>query len=215
MDVYSEILGNVNNSDDWNHKLQNVEIEHIFLDQWAAQKSRLLAKGDQGNEYPIALKRGSQVTDGDIIYYSPEDNKAVVIKIELNPVLVIDLSDLVTKSPEDIIRITVELAHAIGNQHWPAVVKGTTVYVPLTVTEKVMLTVIDTHHIEGIKYQFKKGQEVISNLEPQEIRKLFGGASHEIHGFEHGHAHSHNHSHSTGHTHTHYDENGNPHTHTH
>lgn len=203
MAVYSEILGNINSSPEWKTKIDNTEIEFIHLDQWAAQKSRLLVKGDKGNEYPIALKRGSQVADGDVIYYSPDKKTSVVIRIDLCPVLVIDLSGLVSKSPEDIIRISVELAHAIGNQHWPAVIKGTTMYVPLTVAEKVMLTVIDTHHIEGISYKFEKGEDIISKLEPQEIRKLFGGASHEIH----------THGHET--THTHYDEHGHAHTHTH
>lgn len=201
MKVYSEIIGNINQSHDWKHKLEGFDIENIMLDQWAAQKSRLLAKGDKGNEYPIALKRNSQVVDGDVIYYSPEEKKAVVIHIDLNSVLVINLDGLKNKSPEDIIRISVELAHAIGNQHWPAVVKGTTMYVPLTVAEKVMLTVIDTHHIEGIEYEFKKGQDIISLLEPQEVRKLFGGASHDVH------AHSHNHSGGDSHNHSH------PHTH--
>lgn len=200
--IYSEILGNVKTSSEWKDKLHHVDVEYIHLDQWAAQKSRFLAKGDKGNEYPIALKRGSQVMDGDVISFSPEDKKAVVIKIDLCPVLVIDLSGLTTKSAEDIIRISVELAHAIGNQHWPAVIKGTTMYVPLTVAEKVMLTVIDTHHIEGISYQFKKGEEIIPLLSPQDVRKLFGGASHEIH------------THETT-THTHYDEHGHAHTHTH
>lgn len=203
MNVYSEIIGNVNQSEEWKQKLEKVDVENITLDQWAAQKSRLLVKGDKGNEYPIALKRNSQVVDGDVIYYSPEDNKAVVIRIDLSPVLVIDLSGLKEKSPEDIIRITVELAHAIGNQHWPAVVKGTTMYVPLTVAEKVMLTVIDTHHIEGIKYEFKKGQDIISSLEPQEVRKLFGGASHDVHAHSHGHDHSHPHDHNHDHSHPH------------
>lgn len=201
MNLYAEIIGNINKSSEWKEKLGNVEVENIHLDQWAAQKSRLLAKGDKGNEYPIALKRGSQVSDGDIIYYSPEEKKAVVIRIDLSPVLVIDLSGLKEKSPEDIIRISVELGHAIGNQHWPAVVKGTTMYVPLTVAEKVMTTVIDTHRIEGIKYEFKKGAEIIPNLEAQEVRKLFGGASHEIHTHSHNHDHGHDHDHSHPHTH--------------
>lgn len=200
--IYSEILGNVKNSSEWKDKLKDIDIEHIHLDQWAAQKSRLLVKGDKGTEYPIALKRGSQVVDGDIIFFSPEEKKAAVVKIDLCPVLVIDLSGLTSKPTEDIIRISVELAHAIGNQHWPAVIKGTILYVPLTVAEKVMLTVIDTHHIEGIKYQFQKGEEIIPLLSPQEVRKLFGGASHEIHTHESS-------------THTHYDEHGHAHTHTH
>ena len=146
MNIYTEIIGNIYQDQTWSEKLKNADIEKIYLDQWTAQKSRFLAKGDKGNEYPIALKRHSQVINGDIIYYSPEENKAVILQIDLSPVMVIDMSELTTKDPETMIRRSVELGHAIGNQHWPAVVKGTQVYVPLTVDKKVMLSVMETHH---------------------------------------------------------------------
>ena len=79
----------------------------------------------------------------------------------------------------------VELGHALGNQHWPAVVKGTKVYVPLTVDKKVMLSVMETHNIEGITYEFQPGTDIIPYLAPHEIRRLFGGASHESHSHVH------------------------------
>lgn len=117
----------------------------------------------------------------------------IVLRLSLNPVLEIDLSKLEGKTPEEIIRISVELGHAIGNQHWPAVVKGTKVYVPLTVDRKVMLSVMETHNIDDIEYTFHEGTEVIPYMAPHEIRRLFGGASHgnhHIHGDgEHAHAH--------------------------
>lgn len=194
--VYTEILGNFLTEPVWNEKLKEADIEYIYLDQWTAQKSRFLAKGDKGNDYPIALKRHSQVVDGDIIFYSPEENKAVVIRIELSPVLVIEMGALAQKDPQTIIRISVELGHAIGNQHWPAVVKDTRVYVPLTVDKKVMLSVMETHHIEGITYEFQKGLEIIPYLAPHEIRRLFGGAGQESHSHEdlaHDHVHPHHH----------------------
>lgn len=187
MQIYSEIIGNIYTSSEWTDKIKSLEVETIHLDQWAAQKSRLLTKGDKGNEYPIALKRNSHVTNGDIISYSEEENKAVVIKIDLCPVLVLDISGIIDKDPETIMRIAMELGHAIGNQHWPAVVKNTKIYVPLTVEEKVMTTVIDTHYIEGISYKFEKGEDILARLEPQEIRRLFGGASHDV--FAQGHSH--------------------------
>lgn len=183
--VYNEILGNLFATPEWKEKLKEADIEYIYLDQWTAQKSRFLAKGDKGNEYPIALKRHSQVVDGDILFYSPEENRAVVLRIELSPVLVIEMGALAQKDPETIIRISVELGHAIGNQHWPAVVKGTRVYVPLTVDKKVMLSVMETHHIEGITYEFQKGMEIIPYLAPHEIRRLFGGAGQESHSHHH------------------------------
>ena len=191
MKIFTEIIGNMNQQPEWKEKLRDVEIENIYLDQWTAQKSRFLAKNEKGEEYPIALKRHSQVIDGDIIYYSPEEKKAIVLRIELSPVLVIDMSALQDKDPETMIRISVELGHAIGNQHWPAVVKGTRVFVPLTVDKKVMLSVMETHHIEGITYEFQKGLEIIPYLAPHEIRRLFGGAGQESHSHEGGHVHTH------------------------
>lgn len=208
MKIYTEILGNVNRDHDWAHKLEGLDVDYLFLDQWTAQKSRFLARGMKGEEYPVALKRHTQVVDGDIIEYDPEAGKAAVLKIELSPVLVIDLSALADKDHETIIRRSVELGHAIGNQHWPAVVKGTKVYVPLTVDKKVMLSVMETHNLEGITYEFQKGMEIIPYLAPHEIRRLFGGAGHESHA--HGEP---GHHHPT--THVHFDENGIAHEHTH
>jgi len=187
MTVYTEILGNINRQPEWKEKVEGFEIDYIPLDQWTAQKSRFLAKGLSGVEYPVALQRQSQVKDGDVIYFDPETHKAAVLKIELNPVLEIDLEGIASRNHEDIIRISLELGHAIGNQHWPAVVKGTKVYVPLTVDKKVMLAVLETHNIEGIKYEFRQGFDVIPFMAPHEVRRLFGGAGHESHAHVHVH----------------------------
>lgn len=184
MEVITEIIGNVH-SPEWKEKLKDAHIETIFLDQWTAQKSRFLVKSDHGNEFPIALKRGSRITDGDIILFDPEKKNAVVLHLDLSNVLVIDLEGLKNLTPEEVIRVSVELGHAIGNQHWPAVVKGTKVYVPLTVDKKVMLSVMETHNIDHIRFDFQPGNEVIPYLAPHELRKLFGGASHESHSHVH------------------------------
>ncbi|MCH5328192.1 MAG: urease accessory protein UreE [Coprobacter sp.] len=185
MKVYSRIIGNIHRSPVWKEKLKPLEVEYVFLDQWTAQKSRFLARGDKGTEYPVALERNSRVTDGDIICYAPEERKAAVLRIELNPVLVIELEELARKAPETVLHTAVELGHAIGNQHWPAVVKGYRVFVPLTVDKKVMLSVMETHHIEGISYAFQPGQEIIPYLAPHEIRRLFGGTGQESHAHTH------------------------------
>lgn len=186
MEIITDIIGNVN-APEWHERLHECEVENVYLDQWTAQKSRFLAKGDLGNEYPVALKRNSRIADGDIIAYSPDEHKATVLRLKLNPVLVIDLAGIENLDKETIIRTCVELGHAIGNQHWPAVTKGTKVYVPLTVDKKVMLAVMDTHNIKGITYRFEEGQEVIPYLAPDEKRNLFGGAGHESHSHEHHH----------------------------
>ncbi len=214
MTVYSEILGNLNREPDWQKKVEGFDIEYVPLDQWTAQKSRFLGKGTKGNEYPVALARGSRVTDGDILAYDPENKTAAVVKLDLNPVLVVNMEALANADPLTTIRHSVEFGHAIGNQHWPAVVKGTKIYIPLTVDKKVMLSVLETHHIEGITYDFQDGTEVIPYLAPHEIRRLFGGASQESHSHEHGHdsaawqghCHDHDHEHEQHHHHHHHDD---------
>ncbi len=198
MEICTEILGNIHEPK-WRNRLSELDVEYIPLDQWTAQKSRFLAKSERGAEYPIALKRQSQVVDGDIVFHDEAVGHIAVLKLDLNPVMVIDLSSLATQNPETVIRRSLELGHAIGNQHWPAVVKGTKIYVPLTVDKKVMLSVMDTHHLEGISYEFQEGREVIPYMAPHEIRRLFGGASHENHHHNHDH---HDHGH---HTHDHHE----------
>ena len=189
MQVLTDILGNIH-SDEWHSRFHDCRnAESIYLDQWTAQKSRFLGKSDAGTEYPIALHRHSQIKDGDVVLYDPEQSRIVVLRLNLNPVLVVDLHAIVADDPETIVRIAVELGHAIGNQHWPAVVKGTKVYVPLTVDRKVMLSVMETHHIEGITFEFQEGSDVIPFLAPHEIRRLFGGAGHESHAHVHAHPH--------------------------
>ena len=58
---------------------------------------------------------------------------AVVVRVSLRDVMVIHLDALKGASPELVMRTCVELGHALGNQHWPALVKEGVVYVPLTV----------------------------------------------------------------------------------
>lgn len=210
MTVYTEILGNVNRDPEWAAKVEKCDVDYVILDQWTAQKSRFLGKGIGGAEYPVALKRHTQVVDGDVIAFDPEAGKAVVLRVELSPVLVIDMSALASQDADTMIRRSVELGHAIGNQHWPAVVKGTKVYVPLTVDRKVMLSVMETHHLEGITYEFQKGLEIIPYLAPHEIRRLFGGAGQESHAHVHAEPGCHH-----GHAHIHFDENGIAHEHAH
>lgn len=189
MIVYDEVLGNIHETP-WTDKLNDAVIESVFLDQWTAQKSRFLAKSDEGNDVAVAFKRHTEIKDGDIISWDDATRHAIVLRLKLNDVLVIDLKNWVNLSPDEIIRHCVELGHAIGNQHWPAVVKNDKVYVPLTVDKKVMLGVMDTHHFENVTYEFEQGQQVIPYMAPDEVRRLFGGAGHESHGLG-GHHHHH------------------------
>lgn len=185
MKIFSEVIGNIHADKTLADKLANADIEYLDLDQWTAQKSRFIVSGDKGTQCAVALKRNTQLIEGDVLEYDPATNKAIVARIELSPVFVIDLSAVEQQDKLSIIQTCIELGHAIGNQHWPAVVKGTKVYVPMTVDRKVMLSVMDTHHIEDITYEFVEGSEVIPYMAPHEVRRLFGGAGHESHSHVH------------------------------
>lgn len=174
MKIYTEIIGNLR-TPDWSEKAKGARVEYLDLDQWTAQKSRFVVRSDHDNEYAVALKRHAQLMDGDILEFLPDQNTIVAIRIRLNDVLVVDLGALTRRDPQTIVRVAVELGHAIGNQHWPAVVKGTQVYVPLTVDKKVMESVMRTHRFEEIEFSFQPGSEIIPYLAPHEIRRLFGG----------------------------------------
>ncbi|MDE7006402.1 MAG: urease accessory protein UreE [Alistipes sp.] len=189
MKIYTAILGNLH-APEWAERAREADIETVDLDQWTAQKSRFVAPSDRGAEYAVALQRRTQLLDGDILEYDADRRRIVAIGIRLNDVLVADLSGLAREQPEKIIHIALELGHAIGNQHWPAVVKGTKAYIPLTVDKKVMDSVMRTHRIEHVDYSFQPGSEVIPYLAPHEIRRLFGGAGHENE-TEHRHQHAH------------------------
>ena len=192
MKIYTETLGNIHDTL-WKEKHDVLDLEYLDLDQWTAQKSRFVLKSDRGIEYAVAFKRHTQLVDGDVLDYDATTGRAVVFRIQLSEVLVIDLGDLSKQKPEIIIHICVELGHAIGNQHWPAVVKGVKVFVPLTVDKKVMDSVMRTHHIEGISYTFQPGSEIIPYLAPHEVRRLFGATGPDSQVHHHSHDHNHNH----------------------
>lgn len=193
MEVITQILGNIYHEPEWKRRAEDCNIENVVLDQWTAQKSRFLAKGDKGNVFPIALARHSQVSAGDVILFAPLEHRMVVVQVELSQVMVIDMGRLIDMDSNTMIHTAVELGHALGNQHWPAVIKGTKVYVPLTVDKKVMTSVMDTHHFESIIFEFVPGTEIIPYLAPHEIRRLFGGSSHESLAHPHYHSHDYNH----------------------
>ena len=162
--------------DGWPGRLESARVDVLRLDQAEAQKSRLRKITEGGVEVAISLDRGIQLRDGDILLWDEARGTAIVARVDLNEVLVIDLSELLGRPPERSMVTCVELGHALGNQHWPAVVKGTRVYVPLAVARVVMASVMKTHAFEGVRYEFVPGADVVPHLTPHEARRLFGAA---------------------------------------
>jgi urease accessory protein len=194
MILVETIVGNVNEAS-WKKQLEGATLDYLQLDQWQAQKNRFRNHTEGGVELAVSLERNSHLHHGDILVWDAAARKAIIAHIQLQEVLVIELSELLTQPQEMLARTCFELGHALGNQHWPAVVKGTKVYVPLTVDRQVMASVMKTHAFTGITYEFVPGTEVIPYLAPHEARRLFGGANATPHSHAHEHPHDHDHPH--------------------
>jgi urease accessory protein len=182
--VIEAVLGNASDPV-WSERLAGADIDLLEVDQWQAQKSRFRKTTAKGAELAISLDRGTHIRDGDVLIWNAATATAVVARIDLRDVMIVHLDALARLAPETAMRACVELGHAMGNQHWPALVKGDCVYVPLTVDRKVMASVMDTHRFEHIRYEFVPGRTVIPYLAPHESRRLFGGAEGPVHSHVH------------------------------
>ena len=184
MVIIETVLGNIGDPE-WTERLSTANVDLLEVDQWEAQKSRFRKTSAKGAELAISLDRGTYMRDGDVLFWDAKAAEAIVARIDLHDVMVVHLDELTRLAPEMAMRTCVELGHAMGNQHWPALVKGKLVYVPLTVDRKVMASVMNTHRFEGIRYDFVRGREVVLSLAPHESRRLFGGAEGRVHSHTH------------------------------
>jgi urease accessory protein len=178
--LIERILGNAGDPD-WAARLGAVHVDPLALDHWEAQKNRFRKTTAGGVEVAVSLDRGTFLRDGDILLHDAAAGRAVVARIALRDVMVVHLDPLGALDPQIAMRTCVELGHAMGNQHWPALVKDGRVYVPLTVDRKVMASVMNTHRFDGIRFEFVPGDEVVPYLAPHESRRLFGGAEGPVH----------------------------------
>lgn len=204
MNLVETILGS-ERDEPWSTRLVGARVDLLMLDQWQAQKNRFRRATEGGTELAVALERNTHLRDGDVLHWDEPSRTAIVARIKLQDVLVVHFDELLGSDPQTLARTCVELGHALGNQHWPAVVKGTAVYVPLTVDRKVMASVMRTHAFSGITYDFIAGSEVIPYLAPHETRRLFGGADSTPHSHLPAEIHSHTHEHAERASHKHDD----------
>jgi urease accessory protein len=190
--VIETVLGNIGDPE-WIERLSGVGVDLLELDQCEAQKNRFRKKTARGADVAVSLDRGSFIRDGDVLLWDAHATTAVVARISLCEVMIVHLDGLTHPTSEIAMRTCVELGHALGNQHWPALVKGGVVFVPVTVDRKVMASVMDSHRFEGVRYEFVPGREIVPYLAPHESRRLFGGAEGRVHAHSHaqdGHAHA-------------------------
>ena len=184
MILIKTVLGNIGDRE-WAERLSAANTDLLEIDQWEAQKSRFRKSTAKGVEIAVSIDRGTHIRDGDVLLWDAQTLSALVARIELRDVMIVHLNDLKGLTSDVAMRTCVELGHAMGNQHWPALVKDNLVYVPLTVDRKVMASVMNTHRFEGIRYEFVPGREVVPYLAPHESRRLFGGAEGPVHSHAH------------------------------
>lgn len=199
MILIEKTLGNIKDTA-WHDLSHHAQIDYLSLEQWEAPKSRLRKMSEGGLELAISLPRSEHLHNGDVLFHDKDRNCLVVARIALKEVMVIELQGLEGLSPAEILRTCFELGHGLGNQHWPAVIKGTTVYVPLSVDQKVMASVMKTHAFHNVKTYFAPGEEIAAKLDAREVRMLFAGADATPHHHHDSHDHSH-HDHDHGHAH--------------
>ena len=176
----TEILGNIH-SGGWNSEAEQLNVRRIDIKEWTAQKSRFVAYDDFGEEYHFCLDRHTQLRDGDVVAFDKGANLITIINLHLQDIMVIDMRELLNQPLDVALSLAVEIGHALGNQHWAAVVRGKKIYVPLILDRKVMQSVMQSHHFDHISYSFRPAQEVIPYLSPQEVRRLLGGSHSDSH----------------------------------
>jgi urease accessory protein len=173
MILVESVLGSA--ADDvWTDRLRAAQVDVLRLDQAEAQKSRLRKTTSFDTEVAVSLDRGTQLRDGDVLFWDERGRVAIVAQVDLADVMVIDIMPLIRRGIVDSLATCFELGHALGNQHWAAVVKGLRVYVPLTVGQSVMESVMKTHSFEHVTWTFIPGAEAAARLAPDEARRLFG-----------------------------------------
>ncbi len=168
--IYTEVLGNLR-TPEWAERLEKCTMDHLDLDRCMAQRSRFVAKTRAGHMIAVALHRRVGLREGDVIDYDPLRHSALVVHLLPGEVLVVALAEGADRD-----EALFALGHAIGNQHWPALMRKGEIFIPLVADRKVMQAALESHRIEGLRFQFRDGEEVIPHLSPSEIRILFGGA---------------------------------------
>jgi len=180
MILIEKTLGNIREP-----RWMGADVDYLTLEQWEAPKTRLRKHTAAGLELAISLPRSDHLHDGDVLYHDAGGNRVVVAKIAMKEVMVVDVRDVEGMSPTEILRLAFEIGHALGNQHWPAVIRGTTIYVPLSVDRKVMASVMKTHAFEHTDIRFEPGESVAKQLDAKEVRLLFAGADATPHHHHH------------------------------
>ena len=174
MHIVETVLGNASDPV-WKAKLADAAVDTLELSQWDAQKNRLRKDTRNGQTIAVSLDRDAFLHDGDVLLWNEQTKEAVLCKIDLCDVLVIDLGGLQKLPADQLIERCVQLGHALGNQHWPAVVRDGFLYVPMAVNRLVMNSVM-LHHFKDPSPSVSRPARIAASLDPAQASS--GGAEH-------------------------------------
>ncbi|QCE35072.1 urease accessory protein UreE [Acetobacteraceae bacterium] len=175
MIVITKILGNLNDEKDWRSQLEGAEIDLFELTEWETQKSRFRKTTSKGQDLGIFLDRNQLLKEGDILLWDETQKRALIVKVHLREVLVLQAGIFLDETSESLLKISFELGNLFGNLHWKSLVKGAQIFIPLSVSRRIMENIVKTH-VPDLPYQFLTGEQVVSKLSAAEVRLLFGGA---------------------------------------
>ncbi len=164
--IIKETLGNLTTDAE---KYASYTIDKLHLEQWEATKSRIKKLSHLGTEVAISLDRGNHLHNKDILFVDDEKKVVIIVDILLKNVLKITLPENIT------LETLFKLGHALGNQHWPAILQGKFVYVPLYVAEGIMRSMLRTHNFTDMDIEFIDGDSLSSVLNAADFRLLFSG----------------------------------------
>lgn len=172
MIIINDILGNYHTLKD---TYADYTLHTVKLEQWESSKSRIKKVASSGHDIAISLDRGKHLHNKDILWVDDENKIVIIVDIELKNVLKISLANDISQA------VLFKLGHALGNQHWPAILKDACVYVPLYVDEKIMRSMLKTHNFTDIDIEFIQGDALVESLDASECRLLFSGDDSSVH----------------------------------
>ncbi|UKA12001.1 hypothetical protein [Photobacterium damselae] len=172
MIIVSEIVGQY---PELEKDLVNYECDTVHLEHWESSKSRIKKKTEHGREIAVSLDRGKHLHNNDVLFVDHINKVFITVTMKLKNVLKISLD-----TNADINTIF-KLGHALGNQHWPAVLDNHTIYVPLYVDEKIMRSMLKTHNFKDIDIEFITGEELSTLINTSDLRLIFSGDDTTVH----------------------------------
>ncbi|MHB1800073.1 MAG: urease accessory protein UreE [Actinomycetes bacterium] len=154
--VVDRFLGNTTED---KHLAQLVEamsnsgaVERVLVSPTDAQRRRIRATTESGTDVGIVIDGGRALNDGDVLCHDQDESRVVVVNVAASEAMAIRL----TSPPVDVASFVmgVRIGHMLGNQHWPIKVDGTVVFTPVNIDRLVMETVLRTHGVDGLEWEF-------------------------------------------------------------